>query len=70
MSRNLSETTQTEWTSWSGRHSYQGGGLCDGGSQPVKKHHRQNELAGQVDIPTRVEVPVMSHCLSKTTQTA
>ena len=29
MSRDLSETTQTEWTSWSGRHSYQGGGLCD-----------------------------------------
>ena len=38
-------------------------------SPPVKNQHRQNELAGQVDIPTRVEVPVMSHCLSKTTQT-
>ena len=36
----------------------------------VKKKHRQNEPAGQVDIPTRVEVPVMSHCLSKPTQTA
>ena len=28
-------------------------------SLPVKKQHRQNELAGQVDIPTRVEVRVM-----------
>ena len=35
-----------------------------------QKQHRQNEPAGQVDVPTRVEVPVMSHCLSKTTQTA
>ena len=33
------------------------------------KQHRQNESAGQVDIPARVEVRVMSHCLSKTTQT-
>ena len=24
--------------------------------------HRQNEKAGQVDIPTRVEVPVMGDC--------
>ena len=42
---------------------------CDGGfwtphvgttdvSPPVKKQHRQNELAGQVDIPTRVEIRV------------
>ena len=40
--------------------------------------HRQNEPAGQVDVPTRVEVRVMgdpghvstaSYCLSKTTQT-
>ena len=44
-SRDLSETTQTEWTSWSGRHSYQGGGLCDGGSQPVKNNtDRMNQL--------------------------
>ena len=28
-------------------------------SAPVKKQHRQNELAGQVDIPTRMEVCVM-----------
>ena len=66
-------------TAWSGRCYYKGGGLCGARSQtcvgttdvslPVKKQHRQNELAGQVDIPTRVEVPVMSHCLSKTTQT-
>ena len=28
----LSETTQTEWTSWTGRHSYQGGDPCDRGS--------------------------------------
>ena len=45
-----------------------------------QKQHRQNEPAGQVDIPTKVEVCVMgdlgqmygpqkSHCLSKTTQT-
>ena len=76
----MSKTKQTEWTSWSGRCYYQGGGPCDARSRtcvgttdvsrPVKKQHRQNELAGQVDIPTRVEVPVMSHCLSKTTQTA
>ena len=33
-----------------------------------QKQHRQNESAGQVDIPARVEVRVMSHCLSKTTQ--
>ena len=33
-----------------------------------EKQHRQNESAGQVDIPARVEVRVMSHCLSKTTQ--
>ena len=25
-------------------------------SPPVKKQHRQNEPAGQVDVPTRVEV--------------
>ena len=30
-----------------------------------EKQHRQNELAGQVDIPTRMEVTVMYHCLSK-----
>ena len=67
-------------TAWSGRCYYQGGGPCDARSRtcvgttdlslPVKKQHRQNEVAGQVDIPTRVEVPVMSQCLSKTTQTA
>ena len=34
-----------------------------------QKQHRQNESAGQVDIAARVEVRVMSHCLSKTTQT-
>ena len=45
-----------------------------------QKQHRQNEPAGQVDVPTRVEVHVMgdpghmygtqmSHRLSKTTQT-
>ena len=45
-----------------------------------QKQHRQNEPAGQVDIPTWVEVSVtgdpghmqgtqMSDCLSKTTQT-
>ena len=28
-------------------------------SPTVKKQHRQNELAGQVEIPTRVEVRVM-----------
>ena len=33
MSHCLSKTTQREWTSWSGRHSYKGGGPCDGGSQ-------------------------------------
>ena len=26
---------------------------------PVKKQHRQNDPAGQVDVPTRVEVHVM-----------
>ena len=35
-----------------------------------QKQNRQIEPAGQVDVSTRVEVPVMSHCLSKTTQTA
>ena len=45
-----------------------------------QKQHRQNEPAGQVDVPTRVQVhvtgdpghvfgPQMSHYLSKTTQT-
>ena len=48
-----------------------------------QKQHRLNEPAGQVDVPTRVEVCVMGeildmcrdhrclgdHCLSKTTQT-
>ena len=45
-----------------------------------QKQHRDNEPAGQVDIPTRVEIrvtgdpghvkgPQMSHRLSKTTQT-
>ena len=62
-----------------GRHSYQGESLCEGGSRrhvgttdlspPVKNQHRHNEPAGQVDILSRVEVHVMSHCLSKTTQT-
>ena len=44
-----------------------------------QKQHRQNELAGQVDVPTRVKVRVMgdpghvqgsqtSQYLSKTTQ--
>ena len=47
---------------------YQGEGLCDGGSRtrvgiadvsmPVNKQHRENEPAGQVDIPTRVEIRV------------
>ena len=43
-----------------------------------QKQHRENEPAGQVDIPTRVEIrvtgdpghvlgPQMSSCLSKTT---
>ena len=32
MSHHLSKTTQTEGTSWSGRHSYQGARPCDGGS--------------------------------------
>ena len=30
-----------------------------------QKQHRQNELASQGDIPTRMDVPVMYHCLSK-----
>ena len=45
-----------------------------------QKQHRQNEPAGQVDVPTRVEAcvrgnpghvlgPQTSPCLSKTTQT-
>ena len=45
-----------------------------------QKQHTQNKPAGQVDVPTRVEVhgtgdfrhmkgPQMSHRLSKTTQT-
>ena len=34
-----------------------------------EKQHRQNESAGQVDVHPMVEVRVMSHCLSKTTQT-
>ena len=44
-----------------------------------QKQHRQNELAGQVDVPSGVEVrvtgdpghmkrPRVSHCMSKTTQ--
>ena len=55
MSHHLSKTTQTEGTSWSGRHSYQGGGPCDGGSwtyvgttdvsPPVKNNtDRMNQL--------------------------
>ena len=89
MSHRLSKTIQTECTSWPDRRSYLGGGPCDGISATCidhrrlttcQKQHRQNEPAGQVDIPTRVEVhvtgnpghvqgPQMSHCLSKTTQT-
>ena len=34
-----------------------------------QKEHRQNESAAQVDIAANVEVHVMSHRLSKTTQT-
>ena len=33
------------------------------------KQHRQNESAAQLDIPTRVEVRMMSLRLSKITQT-
>ena len=55
MSHHLSKTKQTEGTSWSGRHSYQGAGLCDGGSwthvgttdvsPPVKNNtDRMNQL--------------------------
>ena len=63
------------------------------GDHSCQKQHRQNDPAGQVDLPTKVEVrvmgdhpvknhtdrmnllvgyltDVMSHCLSKTTQTA
>ena len=56
-------------TAWSGRCYYQGGGPCDARSRTcvgttdvspsVKKQHRQHEPAGQVDIPTRVEIHVM-----------
>ena len=41
----LSKTKQTECTSWSGRHSYWSGGLCDGGS---KTH------VGPTDVPPPV----------------
>ena len=69
MSHWMSKTKQTEWTSWSGRCYYQVGGPCAARSRtcvgttdvsrPVKKQHRQNELAGQVDVPTSVKVRVM-----------
>ena len=36
---------------------------------PVKNNTDRMKSPGQVDIPGRVEVRVMSHCLSKTTQT-
>ena len=40
------------------------------GDHSLSKTTQLNELAGRVDIPNRVEGdPVMSHCLSKTTQT-
>ena len=53
----LTKKTQTEWTSWLGRCSYQGGGLCDGVFQthvlttdvspPVKRNtDRMNQLVG------------------------
>ena len=67
MSHRLSKTIQTECTSWPDRRSYLGGGPCDGISATCidhrhlttcQKQHRQNEPAGQVDIPTRVEVHV------------
>ena len=62
MSHHLSKETQTEWTSWSGRCSYQGGGPCDGGSQtcvgttdvspPVKKNtDRMNQLVRWTFLP-------------------
>ena len=53
----LSKQHRQNELSWSGRHSCQ-------------KQHRQNDLAGQVDILARMEVRVMSHNMSKTTQTA
>ena len=68
MSHCLSQTIQTECTSWPDRRSYFGGGLCDGISATCidhrrlttcQKQHRQNEPAGKEDIPTRVEVCVM-----------
>ena len=49
------------------RHSYQGGDPCDGDPDTSRDHrrlticqkyYRQNEPAGQVDIPTGVEVRV------------
>ena len=57
MSHHLSKTTQTEGTSWSGRHSYQGARPCDGGSwthvgtrdvPPPGKNNtdRMNQLVG------------------------
>ena len=67
MSHCLSKTIQTECTSWSGTRSYLGGGLYDGIEAmfidhrrltTCQKQHRQNKPAGQVDIPTRVEVRV------------
>ena len=68
MSHRLSKTTQTECTSWSDRRSYLDGGLCNGISDMCRDHrclttsqkqHRENEPAGQEEIPTRVEVCVM-----------
>ena len=60
----MSKTTQTECSRVD--IPTMGGGPCDGGrhvgttdvSQICQKQHRQNEPAGQVDIPTRVEVCV------------
>ena len=57
MSHHLSKTKQTEWTSLLSRHSYQGGGPCDGESRtwvgstdvspPVKNNtDRMNQLFG------------------------
>ena len=64
----LSKKTQTEWTSWSGRCSYQSGVSCDGVSRslvrttdisPSVKNNtdRMNQL-DWVEVPTGVDVCV------------
>ena len=67
MSHCLSQTIQTECTSWPDRRSYLGGGPCDGISATCidhrrlttcQKQHRQNKPAGQLDFSTRVKVRV------------